>query len=97
MTDGPDYEFPPRKVTPKAGWTIWSIKNRWLRAAVAWVLATLTALIAVALLVALTVISAIVGAVRNIWDDVGTFTDGGEWAPLLSSAWAAMTGKDEPQ
>lgn len=39
MTTDPDYEFPPRKATPKTGWTIWSIKNRWLRAAVAWMVA----------------------------------------------------------
>ena len=93
MTTDPDYEFPPRKTTPKAGWTIWSIKNRWLRVAVAWPF-VITSFVVVAVLGAG---SAAVGAFYGAKDRLSDDFIKGEWGLIAVAAWAAMTGKDEPQ
>jgi hypothetical protein len=87
-------------MTKKQAWTIWSIKPRWLRAIVAWPLVTLSA---IAIIVAL-LVATVVFAVRGAWQEVAAgYVEGfgsrerAEWLLLCKDAWAAMTGKDEPQ
>lgn len=80
-------------------WNIWRIKNRWLRAAVAWPGVILTAIGVLIFIAFGTVYFAVVGAGRRVAD---AYADGfgaaerKEWASVISTAWAAMTAKDEP-
>lgn len=99
MTDhveSADYGF-PHTVRPagKKGWNIWRIKNRWLRAAVAWPLAIVT----VVTLAVVGLVMIIVFAARGVWDgfvDVFDAKERADWALVFHAAWAALTGKDEP-
>jgi hypothetical protein len=99
MTDhveSADYEF-PHTVRPaaKKGWNIWRIKNRWLRAAVAWPFAIGCA----AVMAALALVLIVVFAVKGVWDGLADVFDAKEradWAQVFHAAWAALTGRDEP-
>ena len=79
--------------------TIWSIKNRWLRAAVAWLAFIAGCAALVPVLAGLAVWSAVTGAAREVRDACTAFIRGirdtvGDG--VGAAAWAAMTGKDEP-
>ena len=81
----------------KKNWSIWSIKNRWLRAAVAWPCVVGMTIVAAVVIVCATVFFALKGA----WDTVVEgYVDGfgvhdrREWAAIFGDAWAAMTAKD---
>lgn len=80
-------------------WTIWHIKNRWLRVAVAWpVIGAVVAAFAVVGTIMIPVAAAI-----GAWERMKEYflsvyqvhlefrADG-----TYSSAWAALSGKDEP-
>ncbi len=77
----------------KKTFNIWRIKNRWLRAGVAWVVVIgIAAFLAFAFAV-----TAIIGAIRGLWEGPVEFIDGfDEWRDLGGNAWAAMTAKDAP-
>ena len=77
--------------------TIWSIKSRWLRVPVAWVFAIVAAFVLAALCLAAVAVSAAVGAARNVAEDTRDFFADRDWPVVARAAWAAMTGKDEPQ
>lgn len=90
-----DYTFPPRKAAPKQGLSIWSIKPRWLRTVVAWPALLLTAL---GLIVAGLVIAFYDGGNAAWRSGAATFKQVADaWGEIRVAAWAAMTGKDEPQ
>lgn len=71
--------------------SIWNIKNRWLRAGVAWgVAAGMVVFVAGAFIV-----TAFVGAIRGLWEGPAEFIDDfDEWSELGSDMWAAMTAQE---
>lgn len=80
-------------------WSIWSIKNRWLRAVVAWLALVVGCVAMVPTLAALAVWAVVSGAVREvrvagtafIWGIRDTASGG-----VAAAAWAALTAKDKP-
>ena len=76
----------------KKPWNIWDIKNRWLRATVAWPLFIGMAVVFVAVLPIATVQFALKGAWEAVADG---YTDGFRgWRPIMKASWAAMTAQD---
>lgn len=94
MTTDPDYAFPSRTAAPKKGWTIWSIKNRWLRAAVAWPVLILSAIGLVVFAIILAVGAGVLAVCRVAGEEATSLA--AAWHEMRTTAWAAMTGKDEP-
>jgi hypothetical protein len=81
--------------------TIWSIKNRWLRATVTWlvvigcaVLCLIVAPIALVVLAIIGMASGVAGFFRGMHREIRE--GAGEWRAFCRTAWAAMTGKDAP-
>lgn len=79
----------------KTKWTIWRIKNRWLRTAAAWPLAIVVVIVLTAISVGATVVFAIKG-VCDGFADVVDAKERQDWADIGAAAWAALSGKDEP-
>jgi hypothetical protein len=79
--------------------SIWSIKNRWLRAAVAWLALIAGCVALVPTLAALAVWSVVSGAAREVRDACTAFIGGVRDTAsggVATAAWAALTAKDEP-
>lgn len=76
---------------------IWSIRNRQLRAATAWLIALLAValfILCLPLLTAWLIIAGICGSIHGAWVDVMDCRE--EWRnEIIKPFWRAATGKDE--
>lgn len=70
---------------------LWDIKNRWLRAAVAWLFAAITVVLVVVLGTIAALGGAAIGAFQELRALIGTADD---WE--LPRLWAAMTAREKP-
>jgi hypothetical protein len=84
----------------KNGWNIWHIKNRWLRAVVAWPMVAITAVAMLIVIAGATILFALKGAwdaVADGYSDGFGVSDRKEWAGIVRAAWCAITAQDEPK
>lgn len=74
-------------------WNIWSIKNRWLRAAVAWPLVFFGGVALAVVFVAAAVVLGVIGAGKGAYHEVRQLWLPG-WGEIGRMAWRAMTAKE---
>lgn len=67
-------------------WSLWGIKNRWLRTAVAWP----AVVVAVAIVLPLTVASGLVEAVKSFYHEVAGYARDWPWA----NTYRLLLGRD---
>lgn len=78
----------------KRPWNIWNIKNRWVRAIIAWLLVLALLPLAIVGLSILCLLFTLVGAYRGIKDEFQDAFSPRGWVELAAIMWRAMTARE---
>lgn len=82
------------RMSKRARWNIWRIKNRWLRAAAAWAVLPPLLIGLFLFMVALAAVDAMLWAVKEFGIQFLYTFRPSEWRSMLKSATRAMTAKE---